>query len=130
MSACREFPPEASTREDCMRISKNTFPTWSPHRATIARINSLDPKIRIKALRNSSSGFIKKKSVRDFIFERDGNRCVLCGSGNDLQVDHISSVYLAAKDKYLVDLLNKPSNLRTLCKGCNVSLQPNEVVMA
>ena len=39
-----------------------------------------DHKIRLNALRNSSSAFIKRLDVRSFIFNLDYNMCVDCGT--------------------------------------------------
>ena len=49
----------------------------------------------------------KKNQIK----ERDGNKCVVCNSREQLTVDHI--VPLSAGGT------NERSNLRTLCKGCN-----------
>lgn len=76
-----------------------------------------------KYLRNSSNAYIKKKEVRDFVFERDGFACVLCGCENDLQVDHIISVYQATAEN--IFFINSPDNLRTLCGSCNARRDPN-----
>ena len=51
----------------------------------------------------------KKSSLQIAIFERDGYKCVRCGSTESLLVDHIDG------DK----THECPENLQTLCKGCN-----------
>lgn len=48
---------------------------------------------------------------RERIYERDGHRCVECGSGDDLTLDHIYPRSLAGNDS--------DDNLRTLCRPCN-----------
>ncbi len=48
-----------------------------------------------------------KKKVK----QRDGMRCLCCGCGGPLQVDHIIPRYLGGN--------NEPDNLQTLCKYCN-----------
>lgn len=50
-------------------------------------------------------------SQRKRIFERDGKRCIECGSTDDLTIDHI--VLRSAGGTSLDD------NLRTLCASCN-----------
>lgn len=77
-----------------------------------------------KYLRNSSSGYIHKKAVRDYVFSRDGYKCAICGSSQNLQIDHIISVYRATK-KTIFDI-NHINNLRPLCMPCNARRSPNE----
>lgn len=48
---------------------------------------------------------------RERIYERDGYRCVECGSEDDLTLDHIHPRSLAGNDS--------DANLRTLCRPCN-----------
>lgn len=95
------------------------FPKWNPQRATINKINSIDFEIRYKALRYSSSGFIHRSDVRNIIFKRDGYKCVLCRGKNNLQVDHIISIWKVAKKQFPIESLNTDTNLQTLCKNCN-----------
>lgn len=54
-----------------------------------------------------------RKNMQKLVFERDQYRCVLCGSGGDLQVDHIQSW------AEYVDLRFNINNCRTLCKKCH-----------
>lgn len=49
--------------------------------------------------------------VRFFIFERDGYRCLHCGTTEDLTIDHIHPKSRGGTDA--VD------NLQTLCRSCN-----------
>lgn len=51
-------------------------------------------------------------AMRDFIFRRDGYRCVNCGSMHSLQVDHIIAYSLGGK--------TVPENGQTLCQTCNL----------
>lgn len=48
---------------------------------------------------------------RERIYERDGHRCVECGSEEDLTLDHIHPRSLAGSDR--------DDNLRALCRPCN-----------
>lgn len=53
------------------------------------------------------------KITREAVFERDGHKCVRCGSDDSLQVDHI-----------LPQSMDGPhimENLRTLCRSCNAA---------
>lgn len=49
--------------------------------------------------------------LRFEIMERDGWKCVLCGSKDLLEIDHIKAVAFGGT--------NEPSNLRVLCYACN-----------
>lgn len=50
-------------------------------------------------------------TIRTAVFERDGSRCVSCGTTEDLTLDHIYPWSLGGPDT--VD------NLRVLCRPCN-----------
>lgn len=49
--------------------------------------------------------------LRPLILERDGYRCVLCGSGGPLEVDHRTPLARGGS--------NDETNLQTLCRPCN-----------
>lgn len=49
--------------------------------------------------------------IRFAIFNRDGNRCRMCGSTHNLEVDHIYPIAKGGKSTY--------DNLQTLCHRCN-----------
>lgn len=53
------------------------------------------------------------KGKREFIFNRDKNRCLICGNTNkeDLTLDHITPWSAGGS--------NKRENLQTLCRKCN-----------
>jgi len=53
------------------------------------------------------------KTMRHLVFKRDGYRCVMCGAGGCLQVDHILS--WSTNPELRFDL----SNCRTLCNKCH-----------
>ena len=102
------------------------FPKFNPQRITESRIGSSDFRIRYKALRSASSGFIKRKDVRQIVLTTYGNKCTKCGSAYDLEIDHIVSVYLCAKGYINVKDLNVFNNLTVLCSKCNAGRCPNE----
>lgn len=52
-------------------------------------------------------------ALRNAVLSRDSSRCVSCGSGSDLQIDHEFPVALGGGDEI--------ENLRTLCQPCNSS---------
>lgn len=49
--------------------------------------------------------------LREWIIERDKNKCITCDAIEDLTVDHIVPVILGGK--------TNPDNLQTLCRTCN-----------
>lgn len=51
------------------------------------------------------------KTLREAVFERDGHKCVRCGSTEHLQADHI--LPQSAGGPHIIE------NLRTLCRPCN-----------
>ena len=53
------------------------------------------------------------RTLRKEVMERDVWKCVLCGDGGELEVDHIKSY-----SKY-PELRFEKTNLRTLCKPCH-----------
>jgi len=109
------------------RPIKNTvdyFPQWRPKRLTSFLFVFGDERLKYKTIRSSSSSFTQRKDVRDFIFKRDNYQCVLCGSKENLQLDHIHSIYQVANNLYPIELLNTEENLRTLCKKCNAGKTP------
>lgn len=101
------------------------FPQWTPQFRNASKFDSSDFRIRYKALRNSSSAFIKRADVRKYIFERDNFTCYICGSKENLQIDHIVSVYSYANHNIRpIESLNEEHNLRTICAKCNSSKAP------
>lgn len=55
------------------------------------------------------SGWRKRRNQK--IFDRDGNKCLECGSTDNLTIDHIKPKAKGGK--------NTQDNLQTLCKSCN-----------
>lgn len=49
--------------------------------------------------------------VKAAVFDRDGEYCLFCGSGNDLTLDHITPWSHGGADTV--------ENLRVLCRSCN-----------
>lgn len=105
-------------------MSVEEFPKWKPQRFTWMKIISLMGKEAFKSLRSSSSDFIANKKVRKYIFNRDNNKCVFCGLKENLQIDHIVSVYRAFCGELSLEKLNTKDNLQTLCKKCNAGKAP------
>ena len=102
----------------------NYFPEWNPQRYTASKFSHSDKNIRLKALRNSSGAFIKRIDVREYIFKRDGYKCMICKNKNQLTVDHIISVKKACDGLISIRELNRKQNLQTLCTSCNSRKAP------
>ena len=100
------------------------FPQWNPHLSTSGKFNNCNSQKVFKALRSSSSAFIKRSDVREFVFTRDKNKCLKCGTDKNLQVDHIISVKACIEGKISIEKLNQRENLQTLCGSCNAAKLP------
>lgn len=53
------------------------------------------------------------------IKERDGWQCAICGSTEDLTVDHVKPLDLFSSAEWEAGLDRNPDNLCTLCRRCN-----------
>jgi 5-methylcytosine-specific restriction endonuclease McrA len=104
-----------------VKESLDSFPIWKPLRKTKSMFNSRNFRERLHALRIASSGFTKRKDVREIIFNRDNRKCKICNSTNNLEIDHVISVYAVAKGFLPINMLNTEINLQTLCHKCNLS---------
>ncbi|MDD3089945.1 MAG: HNH endonuclease [Bacteroidales bacterium] len=93
------------------------FPTWKPRKSFSYLKDILDPDVFVDYIRNSSYAFIKKPAVRGFIFSRDNNKCVICGSQKNLHVDHVKRIAHVTINNYTE--YNKKDSLQTLCVSCN-----------
>jgi 5-methylcytosine-specific restriction endonuclease McrA len=62
--------------------------------------------------RRIASSYISKKSVRESVFALYGKICLCCGSFDNIQIDHITSVKNGGE--------NSIENFQPLCKSCNV----------
>lgn len=72
-------------------------------------MNSYQKALKSKPTERMTGYQWKKKKQR--ILKRDKRKCVNCGSGQDLEVDHEVPLALGGS--------NKDSNLRTYCKNCH-----------
>lgn len=62
----------------------------------------------------------KNVSLRKWVFNRDGNRCIACGSTDKLALEHIIPVILIVYGGAEVKDAFAPFNLATLCKECSL----------
>ena len=51
------------------------------------------------------------EGVRRLVYERDGGRCLACGSGELIQYDRVVPWSMGGR--------NEPQNIRLLCAECN-----------
>ena len=71
-------------------------------------ISSLNNRIR-----NSREYRLWRKAV----FERDGHKCIWCGSVKNIEADHINRFSIFPELRFVVE------NGRTLCKLCHLTLR-------
>lgn len=86
------------------------------HKIRIISKHYLNNFYKIKELirnepRVHAQKFIGRKKIRSFIFNRDNNICLCCGSSDNLSIDHIIPVSKYGENNLM--------NLQTLCKSCN-----------
>lgn len=99
------------------------FPLWKPFPRNKEKFYGFTRKA-FKMLRDSSSNFTKKKDVISAIKHKSNNKCAFCGSSENLQIDHIITVYQAFNEKRYIKILNAYGNLQILCASCNSSKPP------
>ncbi|WP_336822982.1 HNH endonuclease signature motif containing protein [Sporosarcina sp. USHLN248] len=75
-------------------------------------------------LRNCGSNYIKRPEVRQCILDRYNHQCAECEATQNLQVDHIISVYQGWKQGLDIEVINTLENLQILCRSCNASKLP------
>ena len=66
----------------------------------------------------SSRGWAR---LRAAVFERDDYRCTICRRFGNLECDHIRPLAMGGS--------HDPSNLRTVCRGCHISLTRSGAVV-
>lgn len=98
---------------------KIEFPLWKPQFSTRLKFGHSNQRVRYKALRNSSDGFISRDDVRGFILKKFNHKCSSCGAKENLQIDHINSIYQASLGRFEIEKLNSLENLTLLCIKCN-----------
>ena len=75
-----------------------------------------DERLTYLKRRNQAFYHTRRPEVRQRIFNRDGFKCVACGSTEYLTIDHIISIYRGGTDE--------DKNLQTLCNQCNARKAP------
>jgi hypothetical protein len=63
-----------------------------------------------------------KPKQRARILDRDGGRCVLCGSKENLHAGHLLSVAEGVRQGLAVEQINDDENLAAMCDECNAGL--------
>ena len=92
---------------DGIYIDKDSPNTGAIESLEIRSINSRDSQAGNITIKRP----VVPEAMRNKIFKRDGNKCVLCSSTDNLQLDHIVSLSKGGK--------TEESNLQTLCEACN-----------
>jgi hypothetical protein len=72
----------------------------------------IQKKHRLSRWGKTKRPFISRH-MRRAVYERDGHRCLNCGTSDDLSLDHIIPYSKGGPDTF--------ENLRTLCRPCNSS---------
>ena len=101
-----------------------TFPKCKPCFTSKIKMGSDDFRIRYQTLRNVSSHFAGRKDVREKIFTDKGRKCYICGSEENIQIDHVISVYEGAEKKIPYYVINSYDNLMPICSKCNSKKSP------
>ena len=96
---------------------------YKPQLLAFEHARTLRGKQLRKYLRNTSSGYISKPEVKNYILNKYNNRCCFCGNPFNLQIDHIIPVYHATLDN--IFMINSIDNLRLLCISCNTGRAVN-----
>jgi 5-methylcytosine-specific restriction endonuclease McrA len=92
---------------------------WNPSEETILKMESKDYYVSFKAFRISSTGYVNKKYVKEYVMQKHNYKCVFCSSISNLTIDHVVSVhksFLTKKTKECNDI----KNLQLLCSSCNI----------
>lgn len=93
------------------------FPVWKPRKSHFLLSETMNKEDFVSYIRNSSYAFIKRVDVRNFILKRDDYKCVLCGSKENLHIDHVKRISDVNLNNYRE--YNKENSLQTLCNSCN-----------
>lgn len=113
-------PEEVEDLNECVSILRSRKAITIDERGLIEviiklgrdRYNEYQEKLKNEP-RKDAQKFIGKKNIREFIFKRDGYKCLKCNSGYSLSLDHIVPINRGG--------LNRIYNLQTLCMSCNAS---------
>jgi hypothetical protein len=65
------------------------------------------------APRRKANSITSKPEIRQAVYELHGNKCLCCGSQENICIDHVVPVYKGGK--------NEIENFQPLCKSCNSS---------
>lgn len=103
-------------------------PPVTPVRKSSATSDATKPKVtppvatyqEVKQEIKNGEETVRTK-IPNFIFERDGNKCLCCGATERLSIDHILPRVLGGTDE--------PENLQTLCLSCNCTKGDHESVI-
>lgn len=86
-----------------MDLPEQGDPVYDANTMLIAFANGCNPRGQYYA----SGGLLG----RQFVYDRDGRKCLHCGTSEALSLDHIHPYSLGGSDE--------AANLQTLCRPCN-----------
>jgi hypothetical protein len=88
------------------RARSLTQGTWTPHKVETVSIVGMETGF-VSLTQNKGSGFHYAEAEKEELVEAAGNKCGICGSEEDLTIDHCHERYVYRG---------------ILCRNCNVGL--------
>ena len=101
-----------SVRSD--NLGKGTLSCGCYNKEILLKIKESNESSTFKSNQHRLIYYTYVKPLQDYIKNRDGNKCVLCGNPFDLHIHHI--LRKSRYPQYLVE----PNNLVTLCGSCHL----------
>ena len=102
---------KVSAKTTGRKCSEENKANMRKNHANVCGINNSNWKGGIDLLRNYIYRLSEYKQWIKKIFERDNYTCQICGSKDDLTVDHIIPIIYRGE--------NHTDNFQTLCRSCN-----------
>lgn len=112
LDSLNDLPPTAR-RSRLIRIRKRILKLNETHADLLWARELLAKRISIdyKEARRESSNLLRKEWFRSSVLAAAGFQCRICGSSEELEIDHIVPVIRGGE--------TEKENLQALCKSCN-----------